>query len=166
MSCMDGTGWSSLGSTPNLSDWRASDSVSLDLDAGTYWFAWRVSNVIPGGSSNPAGLLAEILWSGGSNVSSSAWEVSDDHSNWSAATSYGSNGGANIWTSVNGGPVAGIGTDANWLWTSYNNNIEMDNTAWFRTSVTISQVQVPEPGTLALLGLGLAGIGFSRRRKI
>ena len=30
---------------------------------------------------------------------------------------------------------------------------------------TLDVVDVPEPGTLAILGFGLAGLGFARRRK-
>jgi hypothetical protein len=31
---------------------------------------------------------------------------------------------------------------------------------------SLEQVHIPEPGTLALLGIALAGMGLSRRRKI
>lgn len=165
-SCTAGINWGLLGPLTNGTDWRAADTVALDLGPGTYYFAWQVENLGSPGSGNPAGLLAEILWDGQANVSSSAWEVYSLESGASiaSATEYGLNGGANVWTSANGGAIAGISTDANWIY-SANNFADADPSVWIRTSISIRAV--PEPGVLGLSVFGLLatiGLAFRRRR--
>lgn len=165
-SCQYGTGWSALngGALTNGSNWKNSDSLVINLGAGTHYFAWQVTNSGSASSGNPAGLLAEILWGGNANYSSSSWEVYDQlNGNFlSNATEYGLNGGANIWTNNLGGPVGGISTNASWIYTA-NNFRNADPSAWFRTSITIAAV--PEPAVLGLFGMGLIGLGMMRRKR-
>lgn len=165
-SCRNRTNWSSLngGSLGNSRrDWTQADSLTINLDEGTYHFAWRVRNTGRGAQYNPAGLLAEILWDGNANYSSSDWEVFNRRTGAfrANATDYGLNGGNNIWSTVNGGPVAGISTNASWIYTA-NNFDNANRSAWFRTSITIASVS--EPGILGLLGIGLIGLAIARRK--
>jgi len=54
---------------------------------------------------------------------SNGWTLNNfDDSSWAKAVSYGKNSNNNIWRSVGGGSRPNIPDDAEWLWTSDNNN--------------------------------------------
>lgn len=165
-SCMTGIDFGTMppfsGSLPNINNWTQADTVSIDLAPGTYWFGFRGVNLPNPGSGNPAALLAEITWAGGSNSSSSAWERSlDNRVSWDASTEWAQNGGG-IWNDVLGGPVSGISTNAYWIWDDINFSSDQPQDVWFRTNITIGAL--PEPGMLLLMMIGLVGLASVRRR--
>jgi hypothetical protein len=147
----------------NFADWTKADTTTLDLGVGEHWFAWEVTNFNTGSASNPAGLLAEILWDSNSNLSSNAWEYSLDNGNtWDNAVQYGANSDSStIWNQI-AGQIAGISGDAQWIY-SPNALSFPDQHVVIKTGINIASV--PEPATLGLMGLGLLGFGFARKKR-
>lgn len=148
---------------PKVSDWRTVAVDNVNLAPGNYTIYFIVGNFLPGGGGNPAALLAQISGPvSGNTVTSTNWEFTSIFStSWVPATSYGNNGGSNIWNTVNGGPVAGIGPTAQWIWASSNESPTAPQAGLLRGSFTV----VPVPAAVWLLGSALIGAGFFSRRK-
>ena len=132
------------------SNWQSPQTMSVTLlpDHNDYQLIFRVYNdtTTQPSNSNPAGFLAQVtaqvagqITSGADTLlTSSSWSYAVDplqgvgdntdwaalqwHSaeTWAIGGNDASNGGNNIWSSVNGRPIAGISSTAQWIWGSKN----------------------------------------------
>jgi hypothetical protein len=166
-------------------NWQQSYSFSTTLTAGTTYYlhvvAWNDPLITPATGGNPDAFIGSFSLTGsGFTFADGGASLDTDTTDWQAdvvsspaypmtsgswvapgdaPTSFATNGNG-IWGTVNGGPVAGISSNADFIW---GDQIADTGESFFSTKITASAV--PEPAGWALMLVGLGGIGgFLRRR--